>query len=69
MGKLYKVLHEKTSTLNQTLGIFPFKSEAEEFLHNLIDEYHEEIAFEEDYCHLLLDNRFWSTHKIVEVNH
>ena len=68
MATLFKVIHTKSSTLNETLGVFSFKSEAEEYLNNLIEEYHEEIGFEEDYYHMALENSFWSTHKIVPFN-
>jgi hypothetical protein len=67
MATLYKVIHRKTPTLNETLGIFSFKSEAKEYLDNLLEEYHESMADAEDYHHRALDNRFWTSHKIVKV--
>jgi hypothetical protein len=63
----YKVLHEKTSTLNQTLGVFNTREEANDYLEDLLEEYHESMADAEDYHHRALDNRFWTSHKIVKV--
>ena len=63
----YKVLHEKTSTLNQTLGVFNTREEANDYLEDLLEEYHEGMAFEADHHHRALDNRFWTSHKIVKV--
>jgi hypothetical protein len=69
MATLFKVIHKQTPSINKTLGIFSFKTEAEEYLRDLLEEYHESIADAEDYHHEALDNRFLATHKIVPFNH
>lgn len=65
---LYRAVTEVTSTSHKTLGLFTTHGDAEQALHDLLDEYHEGIAFEADHHHTALDNRFWSTVKIIKEN-
>jgi len=65
--KLYKAVTDVTATSHKTLGIFTTREEAHQALEDLLEEYHEEIAFESDRHHTALHNRFWTSVKIIEI--
>lgn len=43
---------------------FTTRSEAQEWLEAILDDWHEGIAFESDRHHEALDSRFWSVSKV-----
>lgn len=63
---LFRAVTDVTNTSHKTLGVFITRDEAQQALDDLLEEYHEGMAFEADHHHTALDNRFHSTTKIIE---